>query len=169
MMATTVAVDSAAQDEIVVFHGTAYSRVAGLAASLDQCADGRPLTQKSWMGLYVTDRPELARRYANAQATGEVSAEFVALTAGAAVVGIAVPADSLTWSERGLDYQGSLDAIEATIKTGRLVSVEVELPSYTISRDYFRFVDRFGAETLGLDADQYATARASFVSRFGAI
>jgi len=166
-MASMMVVDAVDEGEVVVFHGTAYRGVVGLASSLDACASGRPLTQHGWNGLYVTDRPELARRYANAQATGEASLDFAPLTNGAAVVGIAVPADSLKWSERGLDYQGSLDAIEATIMHGRLVSVEVELPSYTVSRDYFRFVDRFGPEALGLDADEYAGARASFAARFG--
>jgi len=72
-------------------------------------------------GLFVTDTAALAGRYANAQATGVVSAAFAPLTTGACIVTVEIP-DATVFCHRS-DNHASLDVCEAYVQEFRICSV----------------------------------------------
>lgn len=100
-----------------VYHGTRISNIKKLMSGV-----------ASFPGLYVTENEALAARYANAQATGIVSAEFGPLAEHAAVVTLETNQE-VDWRRRAHAHT-SLDVCEATIKTWRIVAIEVAECSY---------------------------------------
>ncbi len=135
-----VALDVPKPDESVVYHGTT---LWGLPKLLDSLTTGQLKRSGNVTGLWVTDRPELAARYANAQVTRTVSSSLAPLQPGAVVVEIATTGP-VKWFKRGLGYQGSLDAIEADIKQGRPLTIEASLPPYHLGDSKEWFLRTFG-------------------------
>lgn len=74
-----------------------------------------------WGDLYVTDTFERAARYANAQATRTVSAEYQELQHGAVVVVIDTD-EAVQWRTRDASHP-TLDTCESTIRAGRIVDI----------------------------------------------
>lgn len=77
--------------------------------------------------LCVTDTPERAARYANAQATGEVDPDATELLPGAAVVELEIP--ETAWGGHG-GAGASLDEVEAWVTEGKVVGVRYALTAY---------------------------------------
>lgn len=112
---------------MLVYHGTAIWRMPGLLRALIARKLKKPGCPD---GLYVTDTPERASRYANAQASGVVDPDATELREHAAVVAVAV-ASPLVWSRRS--HPASLDVCEADLHSDhdyRVVRVEYAVCSY---------------------------------------
>lgn len=92
------------------YHGTTEARLPDLLEWIRN-PEARPA---SMLGLDVTDTPERAARYANAQVTRNPSLKYEPLKPGAVVVEVHVPR-SVEWQNRGTDYARSLDAVEHRI------------------------------------------------------
>jgi hypothetical protein len=113
----------------IVYHGTSVAKVAGLLA-------GKP---DRFGGLYVTESAELAQRYADAQASREVSTT-VRLVAGSAVVEMET-AETISWRRRGADHT-SLDVCEACINTWTVRRVTVYADAYRLAHSVARIEGR---------------------------
>lgn len=96
-----------------VYHGTRFDSLPDLIEWIRN-PQARPDTFGGKGSLDVTETPELAARYANAQVTREPSLKFEAQKPGTAVVEIKVPRP-IEWQRRGDDYAESLDAVEARL------------------------------------------------------
>ena len=103
-----------------VFHGTAVWNLPRLLRGND-----------SFMGLYVTDTPQRAQRYADAQTSREVSADIRALP-DSVIVELHTP-EEITWSRRPEDHP-TLDKAEAAIKSWDIANVYVVGPVKENSR-----------------------------------
>lgn len=106
---------------MIVYHGTAAWNVPGLLSG-----QSAQLSR-----LYVTESAELAQRYADAQASREVSAE-VRRVAGSAVLTLETD-EAVRWLRRPADH-GTLDVAEAAISAWRVVAVTVYTTSYDLDR-----------------------------------
>lgn len=79
--------------------------------------------RRIYPGLYVTDTPERAARYANSQASGVVTRESHPLRPHAVVVTIETD-EPVSWRRRPEEHP-SLDQCEDTITRGRVVAVDI--------------------------------------------
>lgn len=114
-----------------VYHGTC---IGGLIS----------LIRSPRAGLYVTDTPAHAGRYANARATGVVSADYADLAEGAAIVEMEVNDDTVFF--RRPPTHPTLDTCEAYVQRFRIISVEMKPDAYSNTLygrrgDYMRYTD----------------------------
>ena len=77
--------------------------------------------------LYVTDTPDRAARYANAQATEHVSTAYERPAPGTAI--LEIESELLSWSVRGKDHN-TLDTCEAVTRNYRIVSATIRWFEY---------------------------------------
>ena len=113
-----------------VYHGTRLDGLRTLMAGQSQ----------SFPGLYVTDTPGRALRYANAQATGVVDPDATELAEGAAVVEL--EAEISKWWRRPEDHP-TLDKCETVIQSWtvrRICLRRHEYPNTMISVGYRQYV-----------------------------
>lgn len=78
-------------------------------------------------GLYVTDTPEHASRYANTQATGAVCASYIDLAEGAVIAEMEVP--DADFQSRG-ETHNTLDAVELLTYQWSIKSVTIRFHQY---------------------------------------
>lgn len=116
-----------------VYHGTTpHAVLALLPGSSDRFGGWLP----------VTDTRERALRYANAQRTRVVEAEYGRPLAPNAIVLTLETDEAITWRRRD-EGHGSLDQCEATIRSWRVVGAEIGRSehadaSYKIDGRYLR-------------------------------
>ena len=102
------------------YHGTTYWKVKPLLSGK---------SSEGFGGLYVTDTPERAQLYADAQASGEVDTAL-RYVPGAAVVEMEID-DSTLWYRREPDHP-TLDKVEACVQTWTVTHVTVYVREYDI-------------------------------------
>lgn len=101
---------------VTVFHGTSIGNAHKLLTPGER--------------LYVTESAALAQRYADAQATREVSAA-PRYAAGSVVFALST-VDEVVWRRRGV--AATLDVCETTIKNWQIESVTVYVTTYNLQK-----------------------------------
>jgi len=112
------------------FHGTAIGFVAGLLAG----------KANNPIGLFVTERADLAQRYADAVASHEVSTE-VRRVKSSAVIELETE-EVIDWKRRA-DSHRTLDLCEATIKTWQIAHVTIYTTEYEIGHSVVRVDSKY--------------------------
>jgi hypothetical protein len=117
---------------MVVYHGCASWNVEKLISG-----------KSARLSLFVTDTVEHAARYANAQATEEVSAKFQDLKSWACIVELETE-DPIEWSRRSNNHN-TLDTCETTIRHWQVKSVTVKRGTYAYDNQH-AVIDRIAAQ-----------------------
>jgi len=110
-----------------VFHGTANTNIKKFLQKRS-----RQTSYRMDKILFVTDTPERAARYANAQATGMVKVDVFELGVGAAIIELET-SEEIKWYRRSENHS-SLDQCEATIETFEIVSITINPDPYWNSK-----------------------------------
>lgn len=115
---------------VTVFHGTAVWNIPALLSG----------KSRDWSGLYVTESADLAQRYADAQATQEVSSEARHAVSSAVVE--MNTSDTVVWRRRAENHN-TLDVCEAVIKTWSVRYVTVYTTSFNLKSSSIKVDGRY--------------------------